>query len=65
MIKILGREYKISYVVFPVIFLISLVIIFMNILYLIKFDKTVFNMNMGIGLVLFAYSVYNLFLKDK
>lgn len=65
MIEVFGKEYRLSFFVFLVIGLSSLVIIFWNVFYFIKYGETVFTMNVRIGLILFAYSVYNLFLKEK
>ena len=61
MIELFGKEYKLSSLIFRVIFLCSLGIISLNVFYFIKFDESLMSMNMGIGFILFVYSVYNLF----
>lgn len=63
MINLLGKNYQLSFLIFPVILLCGLGTILLNILYFIKFDESLMNMNMGIGCTLFAYSAYNLFVK--
>lgn len=60
MIELFGKEYKFSSLIFPSVFLCSIVIVSLNIFYFIELDTNLMNMNMGIGFILLVYSAYNL-----
>lgn len=63
MIELFGKRYQLESLILSVIFVCSLVVIFLNVFYFIKFDDSLMNMNMGIGCILLTYSVYNLFIR--
>jgi len=65
MIKLFGKEYTLNSLLYVFILVCSIIIIFSNILYFILFRESIFNWNMGLGVILFISSVLNLFSKKK
>ena len=65
MIKLFGKEYQLYSLLSWVIFVLSLIVIFLNVFNFIKFDHSLMNLNMVIGCILLIYSVYNLFIKNN
>lgn len=64
MFEILGRKYQLDFLVFSFIFIISVAIILLNLMYFIWLDSSLKNLNMGIGCILFIYAYWNLFVKE-
>lgn len=65
MIELFGRSYQLDKLIFSALFIISIVIIVLNITYRLAFDTRLMNMNMGIGCALFLYSYWTLFEKPR
>lgn len=65
MINLFGKEYTLNSLLYVFILVCSIVIIFSNILYFILFKESIFNWNMGLGVLLFISSALNLFSKNK
>ena len=65
MIKLFGKEYTLNSLLYVFILVCRIVIIFSNILYFILFKESIFNWNMGLGVLLFISSALNLFSKKK
>ena len=65
MIKLFGKEYTLNSLLYVFILVCSIIIIFSNILYFILFRESIFNWNIGLGVILFISSVLNLFSKKK
>lgn len=63
MIKVFGKRYNLSFLMYIITLIMSLVIIGLNILYFIKFNDNLISGNMIVGWVLFIYSLYNLLSK--
>jgi len=61
MIEISGKKYHLENILFPVLFVLSILIIGFNVVYYLTFDASIWNWNMGIGAALFAYTWYHLF----
>ena len=65
MIKLFGKEYPKNTVLYSINFVLSIILIFSNILFAIFFKDSIFNFYMLIGILLFASSGLNLFVKKK
>ena len=63
MIEVFGKQYQLDTLIFCTIFIFSVVIIFLNIFYSLKFGTEIVNLNMGAGVVLIIYSGFNLYIK--
>ena len=65
MIKLFGKEYPKNTVLYFISFILSIILIFLNILFAILFSDSIFNFYMLTGVLLFLSSGLNLFAKKK
>ncbi len=65
MIKLFGKEYPKNTVFYFINFVLSMILIFLNSLFAFLFKDSIFNFYMLIGILLFASSGLNLFVKKK
>lgn len=65
MIKLFGKEYPKNTVLYFISFVLSIILIFLNILFAILFSDSIFNLYMLTGVLLFLSSGLNLFAKKK
>lgn len=65
MIKLFGKEYPMNNFLYFIAFVLSIIIIILNILFTILFSASIFNFNMLTGVLLFLSSGLNLFVKKK
>lgn len=65
MIKLFGKEYPKNTVLYFITFVLSIILIFLNILFAILFSASIFNFNMLTGVLLCLSSGLNLFVKKK
>lgn len=65
MIKLFGKEYPKNTVLHFISFILSIILIFLNILFAILFSDSIFNFYMLTGVLLFLSSGLNLFVKKK
>lgn len=65
MIKLFGKEYPKNTVLYFISFILSIILIFLNILFAILFSDSIFNFYMLTGVLLFLSSGLNLFVKKK
>ena len=61
MIYVLGKQFRLDKIIFSILFLLSIGIICLNLVYALAFGTDIVNMNMGIGVALIIYSGFNLF----
>ncbi|MDQ0209064.1 hypothetical protein [Alkalicoccobacillus murimartini] len=61
MINVLGKQFRLDKIIFSILFLLSIGIICLNLVYALAFGTEIVNMNMGIGVALIIYSGFNLF----
>lgn len=65
MIKLFGKEYPKNTVLYFISFVLSIILIFLNILFAVLFSDSIFNFYMLTGVLLFLSSGLNLFVKKK
>ncbi|WP_368901508.1 hypothetical protein [Oceanobacillus oncorhynchi] len=61
MVEIFGKKYHLENLIFPILFVLSILIVGVNVFYHLKFDANIWNWNMGAGAALFAYTWHQLF----
>ena len=61
LINVLGKQFRLDKIIFSILFLLSIGIICLNLVYALAFGTDIVNMNMGIGVALIIYSGSNLF----